>query len=78
MQPYAGWSRARGPYAAIDAAESWDEVAVHMAALGTPYAGALLNRVERGIPKDLPEVPVGILEVARVDAPGSVVRWLGH
>src|SRR5258708_5351905 len=33
--------------------------------------------VEGGVPKDFPEVAVGILEVSRVDAPGPVVRFVG-
>src|ERR1700722_18482777 len=35
------------------------------------------GEIERGVPDDLPEVAVGILEVSRVDAPGPVVRWVG-
>src|SRR6266498_5382633 len=35
-------------------------------------------KVEGGVPQDLPEVAVGVAEIARVDAPGTVVRWRGQ
>jgi hypothetical protein len=40
--------------------------------LGRGHSGR--GEVERGVPDDLPQVAVGILEVSRVDAPRPVVR----
>ena len=60
-------------------ADAADCVAVDWEATRSPAPGdhegsARRGEVERGVPDDLPEVAVGILEVSGVDAPRPVVR----